>query len=123
MPTASNSKLPISGSITIEIPKKMLRMDKHDHIKLMNTLTPSKGIAGGNTKTVKMIPVSGDKTKIISQGISKPSDKKSRDALAEKINTAMDKVEMKLKQGKKYNTLIEIFNYFFNKYNKYIISI
>jgi hypothetical protein len=100
MPTASNSKLPISGSITIEIPKKMLRMDKHDHIKLINTLTPSKGIAGGNTKTVKMIPVSGDKTKIISQGISKPSDKKSRDALAEKINTAMDKVEMKLKANK-----------------------
>jgi hypothetical protein len=102
MPRASNSKLlPISGSITIEIPKKMLRMDKHDHIKLINTLTPSKGIAGGNTKTVKMIPVSGDKTKIISQGISKPSDKKSRDALAEKINTAMDKVEMKLKKMNK----------------------
>jgi len=38
MPTASNNKLPISGSITIEIPKKMLRMDKHDHIKLINTL-------------------------------------------------------------------------------------
>ena len=91
----SYGQLPLSGSIIIDVPRKLLRFDKNDRVVLYNTLTPTKNIAGGNLKTIKLKPIAGNKTIIESQGLLRPSDKKSREELSNKINKKMDKIEMK----------------------------
>lgn len=83
-------KIPLSGSIVINVPKKVLKLDKNDNVVLQNTLTKLKGVSGRYTKTIKLQPVSGDRVSIISQGISKESDKASRERLSERINDEMN---------------------------------
>ena len=79
-------KLPLSGSIVINIPKKVLKLDKNDKIILQNTLTKLGGVSGRYTKTINLKPVTGNKVSIVSQGILRESDKKSRERLSDRIN-------------------------------------
>ena len=99
MPKKYN-ELPLSGTIVIDVPKKILRFDKKDNLVLADTLTKTNQVKGGKSKSIKLIPVAGNQTRIVNPGILKPADKKSRMTLAEKVNDEMAKIEMKVEKAK-----------------------
>jgi hypothetical protein len=89
-------ELPLSGSIVIDVPRKVLRLEKNDKVVLFDTLTKGGNVKGGKRKTVKLNPIEGSQTKIVSQGIIKPADPKSRQALAGKVESVVNRIERKV---------------------------
>jgi hypothetical protein len=94
------TELPLSGSIKIEIPKKVLKATSDDKVVLFNTFTKAKNIAGGRSRAVELLPVNDNKVKVISEGTLKKADKKSREELANQIKTGMKKINEQVNEKK-----------------------
>ena len=94
------TELPLSGSIKIEIPKKVLKATSDDKVVLFNTFTKSKNIAGGRNRAIELLPVNDNKVKVISEGTLKKADKKSREQLASQIKTGMQKIKEQVDEKK-----------------------
>ena len=77
-------QLPLAGTIAIEVPKKVLKFAKDGSVRLVNTLTKVGGIAkNGGLPNIKLIPVAGVETKVISQGTLKEASKSARKQMGE----------------------------------------
>lgn len=92
-------ELPLAGSITIEVPRKLLKFTKKNDVIVVNTLTKSNNLTTKNkTKSIRLIPVTGTTPVIKQVGIIKPADKQSREDLGDQIKAAMKDIKNKLKK-------------------------
>lgn len=90
-------ELPISGTMKIQVPEKMLKFGKDDKMKLVNTLTKGGTIAGGSSKTIVLIPNPSIQAKILSQGSVRPATKQARENIGKLYENEVKKITKKTK--------------------------
>jgi hypothetical protein len=88
--------LPIAGTIQILIPESVLKFDKGDKLKKVNTLTKGGNISGGKIKNIVLIPVKELEARVSNKGSVRPATKK---AIKEQSKYFEDEVNKKIQKS------------------------